>query len=136
MTEELRSISATPGDLKKFAVVLAVACFVVALLKLRAGSSSSVTFIAVGVGIALVGWWHPSLLVPFYKLWMGFAVIASWVMTRVILALVFYCIVTPLAAFSRLFGKKFLDLKLDPTIPSYWSSPEDMSSPENAAKQF
>ena len=51
---------------------------------------------------------------------MTFAVILGWVMTRVILGVVFYLIITPIGLITRLIGEDFLDLnkkKLD----SYWN---------------
>lgn len=46
--------------------------------------------------------------------------ILGWVMTRVILALVFYLVLTPIALLGRAFGEQFLHLKKSPESTSYW----------------
>ena len=42
---------------------------------------------------------------------MIFAAILGWIMTRVILSLVFYLIMTPIGLITRLLGEDFLKLK-------------------------
>jgi len=68
-----------------------------------------------GCGLAV-----PAVLRPVYRAWMIFAVILGWVMTRVILTLVFYLVLTPIALLGRAFGEQFLHLKKSPGSTSYW----------------
>ena len=51
---------------------------------------------------------------------MVFAVILGWIMTRVILSLVFYLIMTPIGLLTRLIGEDFLGLKKTDS-GSYWN---------------
>ena len=63
----------------------------------------------------------PSVLKPVNKAWMTLAILMSWVMTRVILSLLFYLGITPMGFLARLFGKDFLGLKFNKhTAKSYW----------------
>ena len=62
----------------------------------------------------------PIILKPIYILWMVFAVILGWVMTRVILSFLFYIVITPIGIISRILGKEFLDLK-ESKHDSYWN---------------
>ena len=48
----------------------------------------------------------------------------------------FYLIVTPIGLISRLFGKKFLDLKWDKQLSTYWNYRSDKPGKENYEKQF
>src|SRR5262249_19679871 len=79
-------------------------------------------YIAFGVaGVALVG----SLLLgsvwlQFFRLWMKFAEGLSWVMTRVILSIFFFLIMTPIGLLMRLFGKRPLDVKWKDGKQTYW----------------
>jgi hypothetical protein len=72
--------------------------------------------------LALFGLTVPAALKPFYKGWMILAVIMGWVMTRVVLTLVYYFVLTPIGFLGRVFGEQFLQLKLKRSgeIPSYW----------------
>ena len=72
--------------------------------------------------LAAVGLAIPSVLKPFYKGWMILALIMGWVMTRVVLTLVYYLVLTPIGFLGRAFGEQFLQLKLKRSeeTPSYW----------------
>ena len=45
----------------------------------------------------------------------------GWFMTRVILSLLFYLVVTPIGLIARLSGNQFLDVKMDDSQTSYWN---------------
>ncbi len=71
---------------------------------------------------ALLGFWGfawPARLVPLYRLWMGLAVVLGALVSRLLLALVFYLTVTPIGLLARMAGKDFLDLRRGDR-PSYW----------------
>jgi hypothetical protein len=72
--------------------------------------------------LAAIGLAAPAVLKPFYKGWMILAVMMGWVMTRVVLTLVYYLVLTPIAFLGRVFGEQFLQLKLKRTgeTTSYW----------------
>ena len=62
----------------------------------------------------------PSILKPIYKIWMIFAVMIGWIMTRLILSVLFYTIITSIGILIRIIGKDFLNLKLKDQ-ESYWN---------------
>ncbi|MCM8775716.1 MAG: SxtJ family membrane protein [Candidatus Omnitrophica bacterium] len=79
--------------------------------------------IALGVGLLLFagGRFAPARLRSIYKIWMTLALILGWIMTRVILGLAFYGILTPIGIIGRACGKKFLNRGFrDESVPSYW----------------
>src|SRR4051794_23956044 len=61
-------------------------------------------------GVAAVALTGIAVLRPlwlrFFRLWMKLAEAMSWVMTRVILSVFFFAILTPIALALRLFGKR------------------------------
>ena len=70
-------------------------------------------------------------------LWMIFAVILGWFMTKVILSLLFYLIITPIGLFLRIIGKDLLNLEEKKQQKSYWNmrnSEEEQN--QNYEKQF
>jgi hypothetical protein len=52
---------------------------------------------------------------------MTLAILIGWFMTRIILSILFYLVLTPTRLLARLFGKQFLDLKMDNSKKSYWN---------------
>jgi hypothetical protein len=68
----------------------------------------------------------PSLLKPVYKVWMALSVVMGFIMTKVIMVIIFYLIVTPIGLIASLTGNKFLDMKIDKNAKSYWIIREKM----------
>ena len=66
----------------------------------------------------------PRILLPFQKIWMTIAIILGWIMTRVILSVLFFVIVTPISLIAKIAGKHFLDVKWDRSQQSYWNRRE------------
>ncbi len=48
------------------------------------------------------------------------AIILGWFMSRVILFILYYVIITPIGFFLKLIGKDFLNRKIDKASQSYW----------------
>lgn len=44
----------------------------------------------------------------------------SWVVMRVVLAVLFYLVVTPISLVAKWFGKDLLDERIDKTATTYW----------------
>ena len=59
-------------------------------------------------GLALL---VPNSLKPIYRGWMFLALILGWINTRLLLALVFYLMMTPMSLIMRLFGKNAMKKK-------------------------
>jgi len=56
-----------------------------------------------------------------YRLWMGWAVVMGTVMTQIILACLFFVVITPIAILFRCFGRDPLRLKKSSIDESYWT---------------
>ena len=55
---------------------------------------------------------------------MALAVVMNFIMTKIIMAVIFYLILTPTGFIASLTGKKFLDMKIDKNAKSYWITRE------------
>ena len=79
----------------------------------------------------------PIVIKPIFILfsYIGFGM--GWVMTRVILSLLFYLLFTPLGLMLRLFGKQFLDIKFKDGKESHWIDVADENhNPQNYENQY
>jgi hypothetical protein len=56
---------------------------------------------------------------------MGLALVLGHVMTRVLLALVFFLIVTPIGLVRRALGRDPIEKSAEPELDSYWIRRED-----------
>lgn len=134
---EIRSISSSRKDLRNFGLVVGCGFFLISLLLLWRGKAPWPWFLGAGIALPLLGLTFPALLKPLQKAWMTLAVLMGWVMTRVILSLLFYLVLTPLGLTARLFGKSFLDHPPPGPSDSYWNLREESEeSPKRYEKQY
>jgi hypothetical protein len=78
------------------------------------------------------------ILLPLQKLWMGIAVIMGFIMSRIILGILFFGIFTTIRAINGITGKPLLDTAWkDPARTSYWIPRKpDEYTPEHSERQF
>ncbi len=67
----------------------------------------------------LAAWIYPPWLRLVYKSWMRFGLLASRIMTPLVLGIVFFVMISPMALLRRLMGKDPLHRELDPEQKSY-----------------
>ena len=136
MFEEIKNIKTSNKDIRSFGITIAIILFIISAILFYYDKSSYEVIAYIGGGFIGLGIIIPILLKPIYILWMIFAVILGWVMTRVILSLVFYLIITPISLITRLLGEDFLKLK-NIDSESYWN-PRDSNYENNQdyEKQF
>ena len=61
----------------------------------------------------------PTLLKPIYTLWMRIGSVLGWINTRIILAIGFYLVFTPMGILMRLLGKDPLHRKFSQDLTTY-----------------
>lgn len=93
---------------------------VLKLLLAGALSVASVVMIAAGAVLLLLGVAAPALLALPHRLWLRLGAAMAAVVNPVVLAILFAVVVTPLAVFMRITGKRPLRLATDPGAASYW----------------
>ena len=120
MFEELNSIKSGRKDLKSFGVTTGSILMMIGILLFVKERDTFIYFFFIGLIFMGLGIIIPAALKPIYKIWMSFAIIIGWVMTRVILSVLFYLIISTIGIFARLVGKDFLNLK-SKNNDSYWN---------------
>jgi hypothetical protein len=78
------------------------------------------------LGAALVA---PGVLGPLNRLWTRFGLLLAAIVSPVVLAMLFYLCITPVAMLMRWVGKDPLRLRLHPEAESYWIR-RDPAGPE------
>jgi hypothetical protein len=120
--EEIKKIPMDRKALRNFGLLMACVLLLIGGWLWWKSSSSWPWVLGGAALLAVTGLAVPASLKPFYKGWMILAVIMGWVMTRVVLTLVYYFVLTPIGFLGRVFGEQFLQLKLRRSgeTTSYW----------------
>jgi multisubunit Na+/H+ antiporter MnhG subunit len=76
--------------------------------------------LVVGFLLVLGGFLFPKQLKNVYKIWMGLAFVLGWLVSRIILTILFFLVITPIGLLAKLAGKKFVDSDINKDSKSYW----------------
>ncbi len=123
LLKEIDEIASSKADLRKFGFTMAGAFGLfggLAAWRLPAGGIYGY-LLGAAAFFLIFGLVLPGALKPVQKVWMTLALLMGWVMSRVILVVVFFIVVTPIGLFLRLSGKDILDKRSGVKRESYWT---------------
>jgi len=137
MLEEIKNIKIKKSDIRNFEITVGIILLIISGFLYWKEKELFQIFLAIGIILFLTAIVLPSVLRPVYWIWMIFAIILGWIMTRVILSLLFFIILTPIGLTLRFFGKQFLELRWDKSKESYWNvRTNEQQQNKNCEKQF
>lgn len=135
--DEIKNIDSSVKELRKFGVTMAIACAVISIFTLLQNKSFYRVFLAIAVLFAIFALLFPGALKFVHEFWMSLAHAMGWLMTRVILSVLFYLVLTPIGLIMRICGKDLLNTKFagDNDL-SYWISRKQQAPDRDYEKQF
>ncbi len=125
LKDELKHIDYSDDAVKKTGLTVGVVLVLISLLLWYLGKTSFVYYSIVGGLFIIMAFIAIPVLRPFHRLWMMLALAMGFVMSRIILTLLFYLILSPIALIAKIVGKKFMPLKFDKATSTYWEKREN-----------
>jgi membrane-bound ClpP family serine protease len=137
LKEELKQIDVSDNAVKKTGLTVGIVLIIISLLLWYLGKMSFIYFSIIGGLFLILALIAIPVLRPFHKLWMMLALMMGFVMSRVILALLFYIVLTPVGLIAKLVGKKFMPIGFDKSAETYWEKRENkIKQPVDYERQF
>lgn len=126
IVQEIRALRPDRRELRKFSwVVGGILLLLAAWIWYRHPASGTAPVLAwIGGPLIAVGLAAPQVLKPLYYAWMSLAVVLGFVMTRVLLTVFFFLVMTPFGLVMRLMGKDPLNRRFDRRASTYWIDKE------------
>mgnify|MGYP001219289201 FL=1 len=121
MNHLISRIKITKEEIRKFGIVIGIILLIIGVILLWKRNIYYPILMIMGIFLFVGGLSIPIILKPIYIIWMIFATIMGWLMTRFILSLLFYGLITPISLIARLVGKNFIYLKGNRINNSYWN---------------
>ena len=78
--------------------------------------------LALSGAVGLLGIVRPAGVRPIYVAWLAAVFPIGWLMTHLLLAIVYYGVFTPIGLLRRLLGGDPLQRQFDKTAPTYWKT--------------
>lgn len=120
MWNEIRKIKSDKKALREFGLVMAAFFGIVGAIAMFRGRAHFIHLLSVAAAFGILALILPRVLLPLQKAWMAFSIVIGFFMSRVIMVILFYGVLTPIGLALRLFGKDILDEKIDKSKTSYW----------------
>jgi len=89
-----------------------------------------------GAALAVLGLAAPAVLLPLYRVWMGLALVLGHAMTRVLLTLVFFLLVSPIGLVRRALRRDPIEKSAASDLPSYWIRRGDVPATERLERYW
>ena len=135
--EEFRKLDQSPRSLRKFGLMVGGVFFVLGAIMLWRHRAAGWPLTSIGAVLIVLGGILPVTLKWVHTGWMIIALMLGWVVTRVLLTIVFYLVVTPIGLLQRLLGKSGIHVAFrEANVASYWQPRTGQFTPEDYTKQF
>ena len=105
---------------KSFGLLFFIIFLILGLWPLKNGENLNFYFITVSVIFLLLSLINSKLLSPLNKLWIKFGEILGTIIAPLVMALVYFVILTPVSFIVRISGKDLLGLKFLKEKETYW----------------
>ena len=113
---------------RSFGIVFTVVFVVIGLWPLTGSNDPRWWSLAIALAFLLVALIRPVLLAPLNRLWLKFGLLLNRIVSPLVMGMLFFVVITPIALIMRISGKDLLNLKYDPQAASYWI-PRDPPGP-------
>jgi hypothetical protein len=138
--EEIKAAEVEPTnrDLNILALLfLGIGCAAGAYVLLWKGSSNGYIWMAVGALLSVTRL-IPPLFRSIFRFWVRMSVILGYFVSRILLTIIFFIVITPTGFIMKIVGKDPMERKLDPDAPTYWKPREHQedTSVERYERQF
>lgn len=90
--------------------------------------------VGIGTAVALLGWIAPVMLQKPKRAWLFLGFLLAVVVNPIVLAVLFFGVITPVGLVMRLLGRDALRVRLEPAAGTYWIMRTETGS--NLADQF
>jgi hypothetical protein len=134
---ELRT-NPSKKELAWFGLLLLLFLGIVGILVWRATGSLSTPRYIWGIGVVLAAVYYavPPLRRPIFAGWMYAAYPIGWVVSHVLLALIYFGLLTPIGKLMALVGYDPMERRFDRTAASYWIERERNTDTSRYFRQF
>lgn len=110
---------------------------VVAIWPLLSGGAFRIWAAVVSAALAATALLAPDVLAPLNRAWMRFGALLHRLTSPVVLALVYFAVITPFGLAMRAAGRRPLALARDPSAQSYWTDRDPPGpEPDSIRNQF
>ena len=115
------------GSNRSFGVVFFVVFLLIGLYPILKGNDIRYWSLVISLIFLILGIINSNILTPLNKIWFKFGIFLGRIVSPLVMGIIFFAVVTPIALIMKLIGKDVLNLKKNKK-QSYWIECKDRSS--------
>ncbi len=104
---------------KSFGILFFIVFILISLWPLLNGNPIRIWSIIVGILFLLISYTKPKILQPLNSAWIRLGELLGKLIAPIVMALIYFVLITPLSLIIKLFGKDLLNIKFNKKV-SYW----------------
>ena len=112
---------------RSFGIVFFLFFLIISIYPFFKGDEIRTPILFVSIVFLLLGILNSNILTPLNKIWFKFGMVLGYVISPLVMGVIFFLIVTPIAIIMRLLGKDLLSLKKNQK-DTYWIEKSDYKS--------
>ena len=105
---------------RSFGLLFFIVFLALALWPLTKKGEINIYLISIALIFLVLGLLNSKILSPLNKAWIKFGEILGRVIAPIVMAIVYFFILTPISLVVRLFGKDLLNIKFKKSMDTYW----------------
>ena len=103
-----------------FGLLFFIVFFVLAVWPLTKKGEINLYLISISLIFLVLGLLNSKILSPFNNAWVKLGEILGRIIAPIVMAIIYFLILTPISLLVRLFGKDLIGIKFGVDIKSYW----------------
>ena len=107
------------GSNKSFGIVFSIVFLLIAIYPIINNDELRIWSLIIAIIFLVLGLINSKILTPLNKLWFKFGILLGKIVSPIIMGVIFFMVVTPIALIMRIIGKDLLNLKFNKD-KSYW----------------
>ena len=115
------------GSNRSFGIVFFVVFLIISLWPLLSGNEVRIWSLIVSIIFLTLGLINSKALTPLNKLWFKFGIFLGNIISPIVMGIIYFAVVTPIALFLKVINKDVLSLKKTKKV-SYWKNKEKYNS--------
>ena len=115
------------GSNRSFGVVFFIVFFIVSLWPLLNSNEIRIWALILSIIFLILGLINSKILTPLNKLWFKFGILLGNIISQIVMGIIYFVVVTPIAFLLKVFQKDVLCLKKTKQA-SYWKNKEKYNS--------
>ena len=105
---------------KSFGILFFVVFLGLGIWPLTNDNNPNINLIIISIIFLILGLLNSKLLSPLNSFWIKFGELLGKIIAPVVMAIIYFLILTPISLMVRLFGKDLLGVKFSKQLKTYW----------------